>query len=1339
MSSRCVRTWFAAWLAAWLVIALSAITASAQDAPDALIHLQTGVFDPLEAFDDGALQAANVAEAGQGIHLVQFIGPVEAAWVQQVEALGGEVVGYVPANTHIVRMAPSALANVRSLAAVRWAGPYLPQFKRSPAFGEVNASAMPGEVELLAFPGTDRAALNQFLTGHGATILATGDISIGSIWRLRVPAAAVDAIVQHPDVGWIEPYVEPSIANAKGRQLMGVETVWQDLGYYGSGQIVAVSDSGLSVEGNLSQDFAGRLLKAFPPSAMNQASPQCTAKTNWTDLNGHGTHVAGSVLGNGQRSGSDPAGRSYASSHAGAAPEAQLVFMALNTDGSTGIQCIDVNGDFIAKGYTEGARISSNSWGASDRGGYNLLSSIVDDYVWRHKDYLVLFAAGNAGSGAQTIGSPGTAKNTLTIGASENNRPDQGNQSDDPATVAGFSSRGPTADGRIKPDIVSPGTWILSVRAAQAPDSSFWGNFDADYAYMGGTSMATPLTAGAAALVREWLGKARNIANPSAALLKAIMINGALQLESGPQPSMNSGYGRTDVKNTLNGQYAVVDDYAQGLRTGDTVSYTVQLVAAGNLGVLAATVAPTETVVGAASATLQLEAGVAPAAAGAIDAGAAGWTVAPLPTSAAARTTQPLPTARDKASLAPLSNPLPSLPEGGAPAEAVGAGFHAYGSNVRAATLLQQMVGGGDFEDPDWSDYWRDVWLGTGVPLRTDDPSLVINGSHSVWLGGTPVEDAIWYPLSFPAQIDNSATSYLAFNVNVFDQDPDFDYFCVGITDIGGDLIGPFAPDNPDCQDANGQYTYTFDFTAADLDTLEGQTGYLVLYTLGDAAMPHMSAIVDDIALAVDFPDVTLQATPASGPPGTEFLLTGDYNVPYSAVDICIQPCSNANYIGTVYADDRGSIAAYLYSSADAAPGIYTLETLNVAGRKASTTVTLVASGPATLDVAPATGPAGTRFEFTGSGFLPFDNQIAVEVGGEFLGTTGSNGDGEIAFALNTQSNTPPGPYAVSAADDAGNRAETTFTVTVVPQNDPALSVTPASAPAGTTFVFTATNFTPSVTADVLLDGQAIGTVAIDATGAAPMALTTGANVAPGPHTLLVRQSGKEATASFEITGGGSGGESGSALRVTLAWVDPPAQASAARTLINDLDLTVQGPGGPYFGNGGSGADRRNNVEAVRLQNPQPGAYVITVRANSVNATFGAQPFALVATTRQNFGADTNNVDLTTPAAGGVVSGTVYSDIDLDGTRDSGEPGIPGVRLTAWTTATGFAREAVTDTSGAYRFGDLPANSYLLVAELPAGMATTGVVSSNFRLAADEQKTIDVGAAARVFMPVLRR
>ena len=372
---------------AFVLLLLPAAAAHAQDpAPDeGTIYLQAGAFDPLAA---PPIAAAAVPDTPSPYYLVQFKGPVEALWLEQVAALGGEVVGYIPNNTHIVRMAPSTVAAVQSLPSVRWVGPYRPAYKVAPelaaasAKAGVTAAAAGGAVELtvIAFPGESLAALRAALTTLGAGIVEAADTPLGPVLRIQAPLSLLPSMAQQPGVSWIERYLEPSVANAEGRKIIGAEAVWQSFGYYGSGQTIAISDSGLSVQGALSPDFAGRLVRAYAPSEMNLASAQCTAKTTFTDLNGHGTHVAGSVLGSGTRSGSNAAAHAYTGSNAGTAPEASLVFMALNTDGSTGIQCVDLNGDFLNKGYQEGARISSNSWGASDRGGYNQISSLVDDY-----------------------------------------------------------------------------------------------------------------------------------------------------------------------------------------------------------------------------------------------------------------------------------------------------------------------------------------------------------------------------------------------------------------------------------------------------------------------------------------------------------------------------------------------------------------------------------------------------------------------------------------------------------------------------------------------------------------------------------------------------------------------------------------------------------------------------------------------------------------------------------------------------------------------------------------------------------------------------------------------
>jgi len=261
--------------------------------------------------------------------------------------------------------------------------------------------------------------------------------------------------------------------------------------------------------------------------------------------------------------------------------------------------------------YSQGARIHSNSWGGGDPGAYDDQCGQFDKFVWSHKDFCFVIAAGNDGSDRDgdgkinlgSVTSPGTAKNCITVGACENRRPDFEDQTygdwwpddfpvnpiakdpmaDEPEEVVAFSSRGPTLDDRVKPEVVAPGTFILSTRSSQIAANNFaWAAYPpikSKYFYMGGTSMATPLAAGAVALVRQFLRTKRGIASPSAALMKALLIAGAKRLpKTAPAGSIcddHQGFGRVNLDRSLKRPLATLEGPA--LKTGQksTLSLSV--------------------------------------------------------------------------------------------------------------------------------------------------------------------------------------------------------------------------------------------------------------------------------------------------------------------------------------------------------------------------------------------------------------------------------------------------------------------------------------------------------------------------------------------------------------------------------------------------------------------------------------------------------------------------------------------------------------------------------------------------------------------------------------------
>ncbi|WP_256621901.1 PGF-pre-PGF domain-containing protein [Methanolobus chelungpuianus] len=426
-----------------------------------------------------------------------------------------------------------------------------------------------------------------------------------TVLKVQIPASRIPYVASIEEVSWIEEYVQPTVHNDIAASIIKASDTRDNYWLTGNGQIVAVCDTGLDTgnKNTVHLDLRGRVLKIIDSKGDGSVA----------DQSGHGTHVAGSVLGNGALSGGQ---------YSGMAPEAKLVFQAAG-DGTAYLALPDDLYEMFYEAYLLGARIHTNSWGVSSDGEYTDYSQDIDQFMWEHPDMLILFSAGNSGKDSNedgvidqnSIGSPGTAKNCLTIGASENERGDNfgitpyltwGSGSwiyffpVNPITndymannregIAAFSSRGPTNDNRTKPDLVAPGTFIVSTRSSQATGTG-WGGIDNNYLYMGGTSMSTPITAGAAALTRQYYTDIEGLENPSAALIKATLINGAYDMTPGQygtgsyqevqrRPDNSQGWGRVDVENSLFPQNSVVLKYHDNLRLNDTgdswnVTYSV--------------------------------------------------------------------------------------------------------------------------------------------------------------------------------------------------------------------------------------------------------------------------------------------------------------------------------------------------------------------------------------------------------------------------------------------------------------------------------------------------------------------------------------------------------------------------------------------------------------------------------------------------------------------------------------------------------------------------------------------------------------------------------------------
>ena len=337
------------------------------------------------------------------------------------------------------------------------------------------------------------------------------------------PRAALPALAALPGVVLVEREDALHRHLAESVPLVRAPEAWEETGATGKGVAIAVLDDGVF---GTHPDFEGKVVARFDaaPAAPGGALPLPDAAPLPSGGRGHGTHVAGIAAGTGARSGG---------AYRGVAPGALLVDVKVFGADDKATSATVLRGlDWVLDHAEEtGVRVVVLSLGGRFSDGTDALSRAVDEATAR--GLVVVVSAGNGGPGPGSVTSPGTAATAITVGAVDKTlRP------------APFSARGPTPDGRLKPDLVAPGVDITSTvppASTTALEGVLSGRGTLLYGPLSGTSMAAPHVAGAAALLLE--------ANPALAPgeVKRALLEGARDLgEPGPDPV--TGHGLLDVQ-----------------------------------------------------------------------------------------------------------------------------------------------------------------------------------------------------------------------------------------------------------------------------------------------------------------------------------------------------------------------------------------------------------------------------------------------------------------------------------------------------------------------------------------------------------------------------------------------------------------------------------------------------------------------------------------------------------------------------------------------------------------------------------------------------------------------
>lgn len=549
----------------------------------------------------------------EGMYIVDMIGPVNPEWRQKLEDNGVKIINYVPNYAYEVSMTPEEADDVRGFDFIDWVGVYQPEYKLDPQVDEALENNIPVEIRLN--PSSEGLDIKSMVMSHD--IVGFENLKDkGS--RIIIDADSqeeINALAKRNDVYYISPTIKPELHGEMDIQQIGGGLWFMDdeydtrtdldpqpregdpdkpyrkhgeygaymnqIGYTGKGVTVAVADTGIGdgTTGDAGvEDFTGRVVGGYSIGS---------DEDYWAGGHYHGTACSGLIAGDTY----DGTGETWDEYNDGDNP--YYMGQGLASDSELfAMKIFDDEGNSMISEYypiieevaqRSDAYIHSNSWGSGTQGSYVTTDEVFDQAVRDsnrdvegNQPMVITTSAGNDGwMGDQTTGSPGNAKNVITVGGNQPYNPGLGYEN--PENMYDSSSRGWTEDNRVKPDIIAPGQSVISQNTPLDEEGG-------DYIAASGTSFSNPLVAGASAIVVDWYEQNYDT-TPSPAMVKSILINTANELDPdvgntrGHIPNKDEGWGVADISKL---EYPLEDpmnfmfeDQTSLLTTGEQDEYKI--------------------------------------------------------------------------------------------------------------------------------------------------------------------------------------------------------------------------------------------------------------------------------------------------------------------------------------------------------------------------------------------------------------------------------------------------------------------------------------------------------------------------------------------------------------------------------------------------------------------------------------------------------------------------------------------------------------------------------------------------------------------------------------------